>query len=452
VSLLAIGLNHRSASPELLERTAVSPQDVPKVLHDLLAGEHIAEAVLLTTCNRVEVYAETATFHGGVTEVGEVLARTAGLPFEELHRSLYVHHEARAVQHLFTVACGLDSMLVGEAQILGQVRQAYKIAREESSAGRGLSELMREALRVGKRAHSETGIDTAAASLVSVGLRVAAEALAESDGAASLKGARVLLIGAGSTSALAARLLRKAGVASIVVANRSPENAARLAERLEGRAVSLAEVPAELVTADLVVTATGATLPVLPTETVEAALEQRAAADGRRSLVLLDLGLPRDVEPTARALAGVTLIDLEGLRGALVGSDVVADVDAVRNLVTVEVASYLDRQRALQVAPTVAALRARAAEMVSAELDRLAGRLPTLSERERSEVAMTVRRVVDKLLHAPTVRVKELAEGPDGGRYAEALHELFELDPRKAQAVSAPGLDELPGRTTGPLR
>jgi glutamyl-tRNA reductase len=453
VSLLAIGLNHRSASPELLERIAVSPQDVPKVLHDLLAGEHIAEAVLLTTCNRVEVYAETATFHGGVTEVGEVLARAAGLPFEELHRSLYVHHEARAVQHLFTVACGLDSMLVGEAQILGQVRQAYKIAREETSAGRGLSDLMREALRVGKRAHSETGIDTAAASLVSVGLRVAGEALAEPGGLGSLAGARVLLIGAGSTSALAGSLLRKAGVGSIVVANRSAENAARLAERLQGRAVGLDEVPAELIDADLVVTATGATLPVLPTETVETALAQRATPDGRRRpLVLLDLGLPRDVEPTARNLKGVSLIDLEGLRAALVGSDVVADVDAVRNLVAEEVAIYLDRQRALQVAPTVAALRARAAEMVSAELDRLAGRLPTLSERERSEVAMTVRRVVDKLLHAPTVRVKELAEGPDGGRYAEALHELFELDPRKAQAVSVAGLDELPGPTTGPLR
>jgi glutamyl-tRNA reductase len=454
VSLLAIGLNHRSASPELLERAAVSPQDVPKVLHDLLAGEHIAEAVLLTTCNRVEVYAETATFHGGVTEVGEVLARAAGLPFEELHRSLYVHHEARAVQHLFTVACGLDSMLVGEAQILGQVRQASKIAREEASAGRGLSELMREALRVGKRAHSETGIDTAAASLVGVGLRVAGEAFAASGGASSLQGARVLLIGAGSTSALAGSLLRKAGVGSIVVANRSWENAARLAERLEGRAVGLSDVPAELISADLVVTATGATLPVLPTVTVEAALAQRLESDGsaRRPIVLLDLGLPRDVEPTARALQGVTLIDLEGLRGALVGSDVVADVDAVRNLVTEEVASYLDRQRALQVAPTVAALRARAAEMVSAELDRLSGRLPTLSDRERSEVAITVRRVVDKLLHAPTVRVKELAEGPDGGRYAEALHELFELDPRKAQAVSAPGMDELPGPTSGPLR
>jgi glutamyl-tRNA reductase len=454
VSLLAIGLNHRSASPELLERVAVAPEDVPKVLHDLLAGEHLAEAVLLNTCNRVEVYAEAATFHGGVTEVGEVLARAAGLPFEELHQSLYVHHEARAVQHLFSVACGLDSMLVGEAQILGQVRQAYKLAREESSAGRGLSELMREALRVGKRAHAETGIDTAAASLVGVGLRVAGEALLKPGDAIAerpLERARILLIGAGSTSALAGSLLRKAGVGEIVVANRSPERAQRLAANLEGRPIGLGEIPEELVAADLVVTATGATLPVLPRETVDAALQQRELI-GKKGLVLLDLGLPRDIEPSTRELAGVSLIDLEGLRAALAGTDVVTDVDAVRALVADEVASYLDRQRALRVAPTVAALRARAAEMVAAELDRLSGRLPTLSERERTEVASTVRRVVDKLLHAPTVRVKELAESPDGDRYAEALHELFELDPRKARAVSAPGMDELPGPTTGPLR
>jgi glutamyl-tRNA reductase len=443
VSLLAIGLNHRSASPELLERTSVSPQDVPKVLHDLLAGEHLTEAVLLTTCNRVEVYAETATFHGGVTEVGEVLARAAGLPFEELHRSLYVHHEARAVQHLFSVACGLDSMLVGEAQILGQVRQAYKIARDESSAGRGLSELMREALRVGKRAHAETGIDTAAASLVGVGLRVAAESMAPPAGGSNeaaddpdplrhrLSGARVLLVGAGSTSALAGSLLRKAGAGQLVIANRSAPRAQRLAANLDGRAVGLDAVSGELIEADLVITATGATLPVLPASTVEAAIAERHG----RELVLLDLGLPRDVEPSARELPGVSLIDLEGLRAALAGSDVVTDVDAVRAMVTEEVSAYVDRQRALRVAPTVAALRARAAEMVAFELDRLSGRLPTLSERERSEVATTVRRVVDKLLHAPTVRVKELAEEPAGLAYAEALHALFDLDPARYREV-----------------
>ncbi len=449
MSLLAIGLNHRSASPELLEQAAITPENVPKVLGDLLAGEHLTEAVVLTTCNRVEVYAETATFHGGVTEVGEVLARTAGMPFEELHRSLYVHHEARAVQHLFSVACGLDSMLVGEAQILGQVRQAYKIAREEGSAGRGLSELMREALRVGKRAHTETGIDTAAASLVGVGLRVAGDALPTDAGPSvdRLAGARVVLVGAGSTGALAGSLLRRAGVGQLVIANRSVDRARRLAAKLDGRGVTLDVIDNELREADLVVTATGATLPVITAESVARAMSERSG----RALVLLDLGLPRDVDLAARELPGVSLIDLEALRAALAGSEVVTDVDAVRALVAEEVAAYLDRQRALRVAPTVAALRARAAEMVASELDRLAGRLPELTERERAEVASTVRRVVDKLLHAPTVRVKELAESPGGDRYAEALHELFELDPRKAQAVSAPGLAELPGQPPGPL-
>ena len=295
---------------------------------------------------------------------------------------------------------------------------------------------MREALRVGKRAHAETAIDTAAASLVGVGLRIA-----EGDmPGIGLDGARVLLVGAGSTAALAGSLLRRAGVSQLVVANRSAERAERLSANLDARAVGLGALEVELAAADLVVTATGATLPVVSAQVAEAAL---AAREGR-PLVLLDLGLPRDVEPCVRALAGVSLIDLEGLRAALAGSDVVTDVDAVRALVTEEVAGYLHRQRALRVAPTVAALRSRAAEMVAAELERLSGRLPTLSERERDEVANTVRRVVEKLLHTPSVRVKELAESPGGDRYAEALHELFELDPRKAQAVSAPGMDELP--------
>ena len=435
-----VGLNHRTASPELLERTAVTPEDVPKLLHDLLAGEHVTEAVVLTTCNRVEVYAETATFHGGVTEVGDLLARAAGLPFEELHRSLYVHHEARAVQHLFSVACGLDSMLVGEAQILGQVRQAYKIARDEGSAGRGLSELLREALRVGKRAHTETGIDTAAASLVGVGLRVAGEALPDAARAPIERPARRSPRGA--RSAPDPRVRSPAACCAGPASGSSSSPTARRSARggsppsSTGAAIGLDALDSELREADLVVTATGATLPVITADAVQRAM---AATRAGRALVLLDLGLPRDVDPAARELPGVSLIDLEALRAALAGSDVVTDVDAVRALVAEEVAAYLDRQRALRVAPTVAALRARAAEMVASELDRLAGRLPELDRARARRGGSTVRRVVDKLLHAPTVRVKELAESPGGDRYAEALHELFELDPRKAQAVSAPG-------------
>jgi glutamyl-tRNA reductase len=437
MSLLVVGLNHRTAPTSVLERTTVSPDDAEKLLHDLLQGEHVAEAVLVSTCNRVEVFAETATFHGGLTEISDQLARVSGLPLEELTPTLYVHHEARAVAHLFAVVCGLDSMLVGEAQILGQVRAAYKLANSEGSTGRSLSVLFREALRVGKRAHSETRIDEAAASLVGVAVETARETLGD------LTGRSVLLVGAGSTGALAGHVLARAGVGAVTVANRTPERGQRLAAALNGTAIGLGEgeLSAAVARADVVVTATGSTAPVLPAVVLRDALERRAD-EGRPTdehpLVLLDLALPRDVDPAVRDLAGVTLVDLEGLRAVLSSGRVGADVETVRTLVAEEVSAFCSRQRALRVAPTVTALRAQAAEVVRGELERLSGRLPELTDRERNEVESTVRRVVDKLLHAPTVRVKELAAFPDGDRYAEALHELFGLDRAAPGALSVP--------------
>ncbi len=431
MSLLVVGLNHRTAPTAVLERATVGPDDLEKLLHDLLQGEHVAEAVVLSTCNRVEVFAETTTFHGGLTEISDQLARISGLPLEELTSCLYVHHEARAVAHLFAVVCGLDSMLVGEAQILGQVRAAYKLAGAEGGTGRSLSVLFREAMRVGKRAHSETKIDEAAASLVGVAVEGARSALGD------LAGRSVLVVGAGSTGALAGTVLRRAEVGSVVVANRTRDRGARLAQNLGGRAIGLGdeELVEALAEADVVVTATGSTAPVLPAVFVRQALEQRT---GPAPLVFLDLALPRDVDPEVGELPGVTLIDLEGLRSVLKAGPVGADVELVRELVADEVSAFCSRQRALRVTPTVTALRAQAAEVVRGELERLTGRLPDLDDRERSEVESTVRRVVDKLLHAPTVRVKELAASPDGDRYAEALHMLFDLDRNTPGVLSVP--------------
>jgi glutamyl-tRNA reductase len=443
VSLLAVGLNHRTAPTVVLERATVGPDDLEKLLHDLLQGEHVAEAVVLSTCNRVEVFAETTTFHGGLTEISDQLARISGLPLEELTSCLYVHHEARAVAHLFAVVCGLDSMLVGEAQILGQVRSAYKLATSEGSTGRSLSVLFREAMRVGKRAHSETRIDEAAASLVGVAVEGARTALGD------LAGRSVLVVGAGSTGALAGTVLRRAEVGSVVVANRTRDRGARLAQNLGGRAVGLgdAELVEALAEADVVVTATGSTAPVVPAVVVKQALERRASThaggpEGVPPLVFLDLALPRDVDPEVAALPGVTLIDLEGLRSVLKAGAVGADVELVRELVADEVSAFCSRQRALRVTPTVTALRAQAAEVVRGELERLTGRVPDLDDRERAEVESTVRRVVDKLLHAPTVRVKELAASPDGDRYAEALHMLFDLDRNTPSVLSVPTADD----------
>lgn len=435
MSVLVLGLNHRTASTALLERVSLVGDDLRKALSELVSGESIAEAVVLSTCNRVEVYASTTTFHGGVAEITDLLARVSGLPLAELQTSLYPLHEARAVQHLLSVACGLDSLLVGESQIQGQVREAFRLAQEEGTVGRELGELFRHAVRVGRRARTETAIDAAGRSLVEVGLRLAVQAVGH------LAGRRALLVGAGSTGALAGSLLLRAGVTGITVANRSAERGERLAAALGGPAVGLDDLSRALAEADIVVCSTASTAPVITHEVVAAAVDARAG----RPLFLLDLALPRDVDPAARALAGVSLADLETLRIVLEEEPAGADVAEVRAIVEQEVGAFLGWQRAVRVAPTVVALRTKAEALARVELDRLRGRLPDLDATVRAEVEQTVQRLVDKLLHAPTVRVKELAEAPGGDSYADALRELFGLDRGAVEAVSAPvGVDADP--------
>ncbi|MGZ6827044.1 MAG: glutamyl-tRNA reductase, partial [Mycobacteriales bacterium] len=424
MSVLVVGISHRSAPVSLLEEVTLGLGDTAGVLDELTEGA-VGEAVVLSTCNRVEVYADTASFHPGLNAVSDLLARRSGVPLEELSKHLYVHWEDQAVLHLFQVACGLDSMVVGESQILGQLRRAY--AASNGTAGRVLHELFQTALRVGKRAHSETGIDEAGQSLVSVGLEHAVRAVGE------LEGRRVLVIGAGSMGALAGATLRRAGVGDVVVANRSLDNAQRLATSLDGRGVGLDALLDELVTADVVVTSTGATGLVVHRDVVAAAVARREG----RPLAVLDLALPRDVDPAVRALPGVTLVDLEHLQTALAGTEAGAGVEAAREIVAQEVGSFLTWQQASRVAPTVVALRSKADAVVDAELARLLGRLPDLGDKERAEVEQTLRRVVQTLLHTPTVRVKELLEAPVGLSYAEALRELFGLDRAVPAAVTS---------------
>ena len=440
MSVLVVGLSHRSAPVDVLEKAVVAAQDVPKLLDEVLRGTHVSEALVLSTCNRVEVYAVVDAFHGGLTEISAVLARRAGMDLGQLTDHLYVHYAGSAVEHLFAVAAGLDSMVVGETQILGQLRSAYAAAAEAGSTGRVLHELSQQALRVGKRVHTETGIAAAGASLVSEALAVAAGPL---DG---LTGRVALLVGAGSMGALTAAHLRRAGVAELVVANRTAERAERLANAAlaagtPARAIELAELAAELPNVDLLVASTGAVGTVVGHAAVASAVEQR----GGRPLVVCDLGLPRDVESSIAELPGVTLVDLtvlqqrlrQGPGGSNEGTDE-GPVQAARAIIAAEVAAYLSAQRSAEVTPTVTALRQRASEVVDAELLRLAARLPELDRQTREELGRTVRRVVDKLLHTPTVRVRQLAEGPNGDAYAEALRELFELDPQAPAAVIAP--------------
>lgn len=422
MSVIVVGLSHKTAPVSVLERAAVAAEDVAKIVDELHRDDTVSEVLLLSTCNRIEVYADVVRFHRGVEEITSVLARHAGLAVADLSEHLYVHFAEAAVEHMFGVASGLDSMVVGESQILGQLRAAYSSGIEIASVGSVLHELTQTALRVGKRVHSETGIDRAGASVVSVALDRAEQALG------GLAGRRALIVGAGSMGALAGATLRRRGVTDIVVANRSPERAARLATSLQGRATPLSDLAGEIGSTDLLVSSTGSTGLVVE----QAMIGARTA----RPLVVLDIALPRDVDPAVAELPGVTYVDLEALRsgGAAVSDEEIAAATAI---VAEELARYLTAQQRLAVAPTVTALRARADEVIDAELTRLDGRLPNLSAGQRREVADAVRRAVEKVLHAPTVRVKELASTPGGDQYAAALRELFDLDPAAAESVAA---------------
>ena len=465
--MLVVGLSHKSAPIATLERAAVSGDTLGKLLRDLFHAENVAGVFVVSTCNRVEVYADVDRFHGGVTAICELLAQYSGIPISELTPHLYVHYEDRAVMHLLAVACGLESMVVGEAQSLGQVRQALKLAREADTLGRILGDLGRMALRTGKRAHTETGIDRLGASLVSLGIECAftlrpgvpgvAPGLAEQetddpervvvspspDGEGVLSGRRVLVVGAGSMSALAAATAARNGAAAIAVANRTHAHAQRLAIRVGGTATDFAELPGALADADLVISCTGASGLVITQAIVSAAVAARVGPSN--PLVLLDLAMPRDVDPAVADLPGVRVISMEtlsdyqgsGASGAAgAGTDEVA---AVRAIVDEEFAAHVSAVHAARVTPTVVALRAKAAGVVDTELARLEGRLSSvdgLTSHALDEVAQTVRRVVDKLLHAPTVRVKELAGSPGGEEYDTALRVLFDLDPRAVEAVT----------------
>jgi glutamyl-tRNA reductase len=427
----------------LLERAALSGDTLSKLLRDVFQAEPVAEVFVVSTCNRVEVYADVDRFHAGVTAICELLARHCGVPAQELTPHLYVHYEDRAVSHLMAVASGLDSMVVGEGQILGQVRSALKLAGEQGTSGRVLSELGRLALRTGKRARTETGIGRAGLSLLTVAIELAAASLrtgpasAAPPDAAALAGRDVLIVGAGSMSALATATAARSGAARIVVANRTRSRAERLAADVSATAAGLADVPAAMGAADVVISCTGATGQVIGRDMVSAAVTARKQAGRTGPLVILDLAMPHDVDPAVAGLPGVVLIGIDMLDGQ--GTTATGDdVAAVRVILEAELAAYHSAMDAARVAPTVVALRAKAAKVVDDELARLAGRLSgdDLSGRALDEIAQTVRRVVDKLLHAPTVRVKELAGSPGGEEYAAALRVLFDLDPRAVEAVT----------------
>jgi glutamyl-tRNA reductase len=433
MSVLVVGVSHKSAPLEMLERLVLDHDATGKLLSDVASVDHVGEATVISTCNRVEVYAEVDRFHGSVEEVSRLLADRAHLPLSDVVDHFYVHYDQGAVSHLFHVAAGLDSMAVGESQILGQARDALRLGQEFGTVGPSLNLLFQQALRVGKRAHAETDIDQAAPSLVTAALAVAVDSVA---------GKNVLIVGAGSMASLAVATLTGLGPASVVVVNRSDDHALALASRhsstYDVQAAPLSELGAQLAAADLVVACTGATEVLITTEMVAAARLGRP----EHSLALIDLALPHDVDPTAASLPGVTLVNLATLATGMNSSEVGVEIESVRGIVIDEVASFMAARRRASVTPTVVALRSMATTLVDAEMARLDARLPDLDDEARDQVLQTVRRVADKLLHQPTVRVRELADSQGAVSYAAALAELFALDPEAVAAVTrAEGLE-----------
>lgn len=448
MSLLILGLSHRSAPIPVLEQAARITAVQTDVAERLLASEHIDEVAVLATCNRVELYAEVPLFHAGLRVLGETLAAVASTSVDSLRPYVYVHHEDAAVRHLFSVACGLDSLAVGEPQILGQLRDATERAQGLGHLGPHLGAALQQALHVGKRVHAETNIDEVSRSLVELALATVAERVG------SLTSLRTVVVGAGAMSGLAAATARRFGIDDLTVVNRTPSAGVALAERYDACARPWTELTEAVAKADLVIACTGAPTPVLD----RAVLAQAAALrTSTNPWTFVDLAVPRDVDPAAASEVDAYVVNMESLTrpaGTCVEADTAEFVDGVLvgagdvpyaarraepmssdprlaaayELVTCEVAKYRESRAMAQVAPAVSALHGRGHEVVQRELDRLCRRVD-LDPSVVAEVERALQRTVDKLLHTPTVQMRRLAGEGDVTEYVSLLGDLFDLDP-----------------------
>jgi glutamyl-tRNA reductase len=419
MSILVIGVNHRSGPLSVLERVALTSDAVPKAVTTLASRDNVREIVLVSTCNRTEVYAVAEKFHGAYADIRDFFCEMGDISADELYPHLYSHHDDAAVAHLFEVAAGLDSAVIGETEILGQVRHAWEIAQREGGARTTMNLLFRHAIGVGKRARTETAIARGTASVSHAAVEMAAERLG------GLAGRRVAVVGAGAMGEGIAVALRRSGTGDVVVVNRTPERGEALAQRIEGRATGLEQLPAVLADTDVAITCTGAGLPVVTADVVEAAMAGRAD----RPLLLVDIAVPRDVAPDAHAVDGVSVLDLDHLSAwAERGREQrQSEVERVRCIVDDEVERFRLEATALQAAPLVAGLRERAEQIRVTEITRHAKQLGAADPATRELIESITRGVVAKLLHEPSVRLREQAGSPRGERNAAAIADLFDL-------------------------
>jgi glutamyl-tRNA reductase len=417
VSVVVIGLNHRTCPLDLLERMTIGDAQVPKALHDLTSRDHVSEAVVLSTCNRTEVYAVAERFHGAYQDIRSFLSEVAFLPPEDFADHLYVHYDSPAVSHLFSVAAGLDSAVLGESEILGQVKSAWELARAEGSAGTTLNLLFRHALEAGKAARTETAIARNTTSVSQAAVAMAAQQLG------TLAGRQVLVLGAGDMGEGVALGMVKAGVDDVLVANRTWERSVALADRVGGRPVRFAEVPGAIEAVDVLVSSTGAASTLIEADDLAPVM----AARPDRPLLVVDIAVPRDVDHAVGELPGVTLLDMDDLRAfADAGARARrSEVAAVQRLLDRELDRYLGATSAREVAPLVVALRQQAEAVRVAELERWRSRLGELDDRQLEAVEALTRGIVGKLLHEPSVALKDAAGTARGDRLVATVRDLF---------------------------
>jgi glutamyl-tRNA reductase len=419
MSVVVIGLSHRSAPLDVLERVAVREAELPKKLHELRLRPNLSEAVVLSTCHRVEIYAVAERFHPGFAELRDVLIDQAGAARDRVGDAVYFHHDLAAAAHLFEVSAGLDSAVIGETEILGQVADAWERARVEGAAGPMLNLLFRHAVEAGKRARALTGISRGITSVSQAAVAMAAGRLG------GLAGRRAVLVGAGTIGELLARVLAGAGVAELVVVNRTTATAQRLAADVGGRAAPMSALAAELERADLCVTCTGAPIALIDEDDLAELARRRAG----RPLLVVDVAVPRNVLVPPGGVDGITVLDIDAVN-RFVGAnldDRHREAERARVLLEERLMQYASEATAREVAPLVLTMHQRAEAVRRAEIERLAGRLSGLDDRQRDAVEALSRAIVAKLLHEPTVQLKDAAGTPRGERLAEALRELFGL-------------------------
>jgi glutamyl-tRNA reductase len=430
--LLAIGASHKTASLALRERLALPEGRAASLVGELVRGGSVLEAVALSTCNRAEIYLAAVDPVEAESVALSALARQAGIRPTELLGNLYSLRGGEAVRHLFAVAAGLDSMIVGEAEIQGQVKRAYELALVEGTTGPVTNRLFRDALGAGKRARTETGIGRSRVSVSTVAVELAAQALGE------LSERNVLVIGAGENGELTARALADRGVRTIFVANRRYDRAIGLAARFGGEAVRFDELPELLVRADIVVACTASPHQIVGREELALMIEER---DGR-PLLLIDIAVPRDIDPAVRSLRGITLYDMDDLQHAvarnLTGRE--AEAAKARALVNEDADRFEQWFSSLEVVPTIAALRERADEIVAQVLRENEHRWDAVSADDRSRIELMARAVASRLLHEPTLRLKQ-SEGDRAYVYVDTLRELFALDGGSRAGDEAPAAE-----------